>query len=117
MAVPQSLSYARVAGLPSEFGLYGIFAPVFAYALFGSSPQLVSWARLAAAMLCEQMRMGRARRLGCQALEPSAFLRMCRQGACLLTADVLVHELVSVLLCNGWARQLERAARSQLPGL
>lgn len=44
MAVPQSLSYARVAGLPSEYGLYGIFAPVSAYALFGSSRQLVSGA-------------------------------------------------------------------------
>lgn len=45
MAVPQSLSYARVAGLPSEYGLYGIFAPVFAYALFGSSRQLVRHVR------------------------------------------------------------------------
>jgi MFS superfamily sulfate permease-like transporter len=42
MAVPQSLSYARIAGLPSEYGLYGVFAPVAAYALFGSSRQLVS---------------------------------------------------------------------------
>lgn len=41
MTVPQSLSYARIAGLPSEYGLYGAFAPVFAYALFGSSRQLV----------------------------------------------------------------------------
>ena len=43
MAVPQSLSHARVAGLPSEYGLYGISAPVFAYALFGTSRQLVSF--------------------------------------------------------------------------
>jgi len=41
MTVPQSLSYARIAGLPSEYGLYGAVAPVFAYALFGSSRQLV----------------------------------------------------------------------------
>lgn len=41
MTVPQSLPYARIAGLPSEYGLYGAFAPVFAYALFGSSRQLV----------------------------------------------------------------------------
>lgn len=41
MTVPQSLSYARIAGLPSQFGLYGAFAPVLGYALFGSSRQLV----------------------------------------------------------------------------
>lgn len=41
MTVPQSLSYARIAGLPSQFGLYGAFAPVLAYVLFGSSRQLV----------------------------------------------------------------------------
>jgi len=41
MTVPQALSYARIAGLPSEYGLYGAFTPVLAYAVFGSSPQLV----------------------------------------------------------------------------
>ena len=41
MTVPQALSYARIAGLPSEFGLYGAFMPVLAYAMFGSSRQLV----------------------------------------------------------------------------
>lgn len=41
MTVPQALSYARIAGLPSEYGLYGAFMPVLAYAVFGSSRQLV----------------------------------------------------------------------------
>ena len=41
MTVPQALSYARIAGLPSEYGLYGAFTPVLAYAVFGSSRQLV----------------------------------------------------------------------------
>ena len=41
MTVPQALSYARTAGLPSEYALYGAFTPVLAYAMFGSSPQLV----------------------------------------------------------------------------
>lgn len=40
MSVPQSLSYARIAGLPLQFGLYGAFAPVICYALFGSSRHL-----------------------------------------------------------------------------
>ena len=41
MVVPQSMSYAQIAGLPSNFGLYAAFIPVLAYALFGSSRQLV----------------------------------------------------------------------------
>ena len=41
MTVPEALSYARIAGLPSQYGLYGAFMPVLAYAIFGSSRQLV----------------------------------------------------------------------------
>lgn len=40
MLVPQSMSYAKLAGLPVQFGLYSGLVPVFAYALFGSSRQL-----------------------------------------------------------------------------
>ncbi|UPR03225.1 sulfate permease [Chloropicon primus] len=40
MVVPQSISYAALAGLPSEFGLYTALLPVFVYAVFGSSRQL-----------------------------------------------------------------------------
>lgn len=42
MVVPQGLSYARLAGLPQVWGLYGAFAPCIVYAGFGSSRQLVS---------------------------------------------------------------------------
>ena len=41
MAVPQCVSFALMAGLPSVYGLYSAFLPVVAYALTGSSPQLV----------------------------------------------------------------------------
>ena len=41
MAVPQCVSFALMAGLPSAYGLYSAFLPVLAYALTGSSPQLV----------------------------------------------------------------------------
>ncbi|CAJ1945510.1 unnamed protein product [Cylindrotheca closterium] len=40
MIVPQSMSYAKLAGLPVEYGLYSSLVPVFTYALFGSSRQL-----------------------------------------------------------------------------
>ncbi len=40
MIVPQSMSYADLAGLPVQYGLYSALVPVYAYALFGSSRQL-----------------------------------------------------------------------------
>ncbi|KXZ44585.1 hypothetical protein GPECTOR_65g203 [Gonium pectorale] len=40
MVVPQGLSYANLAGLPSVYGLYGAFIPCLVYSLVGSSRQL-----------------------------------------------------------------------------
>lgn len=40
MIVPQSMSYAKLAGLPVEYGLYSALMPVYAYSFFGSSRQL-----------------------------------------------------------------------------
>ncbi|PNW70519.1 hypothetical protein CHLRE_17g723350v5 [Chlamydomonas reinhardtii] len=40
MVVPQGLSYANLAGLPSVYGLYGAFLPCIVYSLVGSSRQL-----------------------------------------------------------------------------
>ncbi len=41
LLVPQSLGYARIAGVPVEVGLYAIPLALLAYAVFGSSPQLI----------------------------------------------------------------------------
>ena len=41
MAVPQSVSFAAMAGLPAAFGLYTAFVPVLAYCVMGSSRHLV----------------------------------------------------------------------------
>lgn len=40
MIIPQSMSYAKIAGLPVQYGLYSSFVPIYAYAMFGSSRQL-----------------------------------------------------------------------------
>jgi sulfate permease, SulP family len=37
VAIPKAMAYATVAGLPVEVGLYTVFAPMLAYALFGTS--------------------------------------------------------------------------------
>ena len=42
LVVPQGMSYASLAGLPSVYGLYGAFVPVLCYAALGSSRHLVS---------------------------------------------------------------------------
>lgn len=40
MLIPQSLAYALLAGLPPQVGLYASIAPLFAYAIFGTSRTL-----------------------------------------------------------------------------
>jgi high affinity sulfate transporter 1 len=41
LMIPQSLGYARIAGVPVQVGLYAIPAALLVYAVLGSSPQLV----------------------------------------------------------------------------
>ena len=41
LAVPQSLGYAAIAGVPVEVGLYAVPVALIAYAFFGTSRQLV----------------------------------------------------------------------------
>ncbi len=41
MLVPQAMAYAELAGLPAVAGLYAALAPLGAYAVFGSSRQVV----------------------------------------------------------------------------
>lgn len=40
LVTPQGLSYAKIAGLPPVYGLYGAFVPVMLYAALGSSRHL-----------------------------------------------------------------------------
>jgi sulfate permease, SulP family len=41
MDIPQVLGYARIAGMPTVTGLYTVFLPLVAFALFGASRHLV----------------------------------------------------------------------------
>ncbi len=41
LAVPQALGYAAIAGVPVQVGLYAVPIALIAYAVMGSSPQLV----------------------------------------------------------------------------
>jgi MFS superfamily sulfate permease-like transporter len=42
MAVPQAMSYATVAGLPAQYGLFNAFMGLLPYPIFGTSPHLIS---------------------------------------------------------------------------
>lgn len=41
LLIPQSLGYARIAGVPVQVGLYAVPLALLAYAVLGSSPQLI----------------------------------------------------------------------------
>ena len=41
LLIPQSLGYARIAGVPVEIGLYSVPLALVAYAVLGSSRQLI----------------------------------------------------------------------------
>jgi hypothetical protein len=40
MVIPQGMSYAKLAGLPVQYGLYSALVPLYVYAMFGSSRHL-----------------------------------------------------------------------------
>jgi len=40
MVIPQGMSYAKLAGLPVEYGLYSALLPMLSYSIFGTSRQL-----------------------------------------------------------------------------
>lgn len=42
IAVPQSMSYATVAGLPAKYGLYNSLIGLLLYPVFGTSPHLIT---------------------------------------------------------------------------
>jgi high affinity sulfate transporter 1 len=51
VTVPVGIANAQLAGLPPATGLYASILPILAYALFGTSPQLIVGASAAAAAL------------------------------------------------------------------
>ncbi len=59
VALPVSIAYAELAGLSPAVGLYASIGPLLAYALFGTSPQLMVQSR------CSLLRDSRC---GCDSL-------------------------------------------------
>ncbi|QQC67219.1 SulP family inorganic anion transporter [Paraburkholderia ginsengisoli] len=83
MDIPQVLGYARIAGMPAVTGLYTVFLPLVAFALFGASRHLVVAADSATATIF-------ASRLSTMAPASSAEYAALAAMVALLTAALLL---------------------------
>ncbi|KAM7494958.1 hypothetical protein LguiB_029567 [Lonicera macranthoides] len=92
MLVPQSMSYAKLAGLDAIYGLYSGFVPIFVYAVFGSSRQLAIGPVALVSLLVSNV-LGRI-------VEPSD--ELYTELAILLALMVGVFECILGLLRLGW---------------
>ncbi|KAH6802938.1 sulfate transporter 4 [Perilla frutescens var. frutescens] len=92
MLVPQSMSYAKLAGLHPIYGLYSGFVPIFVYAIFGSSRQLAIGPVALTSLLVSNV-------LG-NIVNPSE--RLYTELAILLALMVGIFECIMGLLRLGW---------------
>ncbi|KAE9595209.1 putative SLC26A/SulP transporter [Lupinus albus] len=92
MLVPQSMSYAKLAGLQPTYGLYSGFVPIFVYAIFGSSRQLAVGPVALVSLLVSNVLSGIA--------DPST--ELYTELAILLALMVGILECIMGLLRLGW---------------
>jgi len=95
LLVPESIAYAGLAGLPPEAGLYTLLATLAAYAIFGTSRQLVAGATSAAAVLIAS---------GVAAIQPAGAEEYAAAGAAMVIFCGLLF-LVAGFLRLGFVAQ------------
>lgn len=88
MLIPQSLAYALLAGLPPEVGLYASVAPLFLYAIFGTS-RVLAVGPVAVASLMTAAAIGEYAAAGSAAYWAFAITLAFISGAMLLLMGVL----------------------------
>lgn len=86
--VPEAMAYAILAGLPSQAGLYALFAPLLAYFLLGTSRDL-ALAPTATISALLALTVGRV-----TAGDPAHFAALCALAAWLLGAALLAAGLL-----------------------
>ncbi|KAJ6432728.1 hypothetical protein OIU84_019885 [Salix udensis] len=91
MLIPQSMSYAKLAGLHPIYGLYTGFIPIFVYAIFGSSRQLAIGPVALVSLLVSNV-------LGGMHLSDELYTEL----AILLAFMVGIMECIMALLRLGW---------------
>ena len=62
LAIPETMGYASMAGMPPVTGLYTLVIPIFLFAIFGSSRHLVVGADSATAVVLARRPGGHGRR-------------------------------------------------------
>ncbi|KAL9297428.1 hypothetical protein ACSQ67_023324 [Phaseolus vulgaris] len=92
MLVPQSMSYAKLAGLEPIYGLYSGFVPIFVYAIFGSSRQLAVGPVALVSLLVSNVLSGIA----------DSTSELYTELAILLSLMVGIMECIMGLLRLGW---------------
>uniref|UniRef100_A0A7S2QJF3 STAS domain-containing protein n=1 Tax=Zooxanthella nutricula TaxID=1333877 RepID=A0A7S2QJF3_9DINO len=75
MVIPQSMSYASIAGLPYIYGMYSACVPTFIYAFFGQSRQLAVGPVAMVSLLVEAGLNGRLTEAECPASYDTGILR------------------------------------------
>ena len=88
MLVPQSLSYALLAGLPPEAGIYASIVPIIFYAIFGTSRALAV-GPVAVVSLMTAAAIGNVAETGTMGYAAAALTLAFLSGAMLLTMGVL----------------------------
>ena len=88
MLIPQSLAYAMLAGLPPEVGLYASVAPLFMYALFGTS-RVLAVGPVAVVSLMTAAAIGEHAAAGTPAYAQAAITLAFLSGLFLLVMGVL----------------------------
>ncbi len=89
VVIPKCMAFAAIAGLPAEAGLYAAFAPMLAYALFGTSRVLSVSTTSTIAILTAGALSQVARVAGPAALLTASVTLALLVGAMLLVAGIL----------------------------
>eukprot|EP00898_Chlorokybus_atmophyticus_P003931 jgi/Chlat1/4539/Chrsp29S04452 len=88
MLIPQSISYASIAGLPAQYGLYSGFSAPYIYALIGTSRQLAVGPVALISLLVNDAIANQAEPLSQRAIELAIFITMA-SGVIVLVMGLL----------------------------
>jgi len=121
-AIPVSLAYALLAGLPPQSGIYGYLAGGLFYALFGSSRQLAIGPTSAISILISPMAIAAMTAGGTQrAVDMATLTALVMAGLCILAWVLRLSSLMSfvseTILLGFKAGAALTIAMTQLPKL
>jgi high affinity sulfate transporter 1 len=97
MLVPQSMGYAELAGMPSEYGFYAVIGALVVYALLGTSRHLGVGPEPGTAILAATAVAGSAEGDADRYLTLMAGLALLVAGVCLAGAALRLGHLASML--------------------